>query len=93
MQRDLPQVPVDSTLYGDIKRFEVFSDGFIALHPENPRIIGDVRYANSPADLTPLWGIEFNLEMPDAHVAYRFYRDLGEEKRRRFFAMLFEGVD
>ncbi len=88
LEHDLPGLRVDSTLYRDIKRFELFSDGFVALHPENPRIVGDVRYANNPAGLKPLWGIEFDLAQPDEHVAYRFYRDLSGENRRRFLDML-----
>ena len=91
--RDLSRVPVNSILYNDIKRFETFSDGFVALHPENSSIIGDVRYANSPAGMKPLWGIEFDIEKPNEHVAYRFYRDLGPENRQRFLDMLFDAGD
>ncbi len=88
-QRDLPQLIAGSTLHQDIRRFDAFSNGYIAMHPDNPSIIGDVRYANSPDDLKPLWGIEFDVGKPDEHVAYRFYRDLGSQNRQRFLSMLF----
>ncbi len=89
-ENGLPGVPLGSTLYRDVKRFQTFSDGFIALHPDNPGIIGDVRYSNNPLGLTPLWGVEFDVARPDDHVAYRFYRDLRGENRRVFLDLLFD---
>ena len=93
VSRDFPGLAVDSTLFRDIKRFDAFSDGYIAFHSTNPGIIGDVRYANSPGDIKPLWGIEFDLAKPGEHVAYRFYRDVGERSRRSFLNMLFNSQD
>ena len=93
VSRDFPGLTVDSALFRDINRFAAFSDGYMALHPTNPRIIGDVRYANSPGDIKPLWGIEFDLAKPGEHAAYRFYRDLGEQNRRSFLNMLFHSQD
>ncbi|MBF0359075.1 MAG: metal-dependent hydrolase [Magnetococcales bacterium] len=70
----LTNLPKDSTLITDIYRFKHFSDGYIAYHPENSSIIGDVRYSLLPFGNTPLWGITVKADMPDNHVQFENYR-------------------
>ena len=90
----LDQVPKDSTLAKDISRFTAFSDGFVAIQPEHPDLLVDVRYSNLPTTVTPLWGIEMNLQNPDQHALYRIFRDVSKETRQKFLAYLMgEAID
>lgn len=88
INRDLPQLTSKMTVYRDIKRFAVFSDGFLAWHPERPNVLGDIRYAMLPTSVRPLWGIELNLEAPQEHVAFDTYRTMPDSERKAFLAML-----
>ena len=84
----LPGLDPDSRLANDIARFTRFSDGFVALHPQQPNVLGDVRYALLPNSATPLWGIELDLTQPDRHVAFLTFRQTDAALRRAFLAML-----
>lgn len=77
-----------SVLAQDIERFMRFSDGFIAQHPNDPSIIGDVRYAMLPTQLIPLWGIELDLAQQDRHARFRTFRQLDKATRQNFLDML-----
>ncbi len=88
VRRELPQLSPQSIVYQDIKRFEVFSDGFLAWHPELPDVIGDVRYAMLPTSIRPLWGIELNLDAPNEHVKFDNYRSMSDTEREAFISML-----
>ena len=79
---------VDSTLYNDILRFQDFSDGYTAFHPERQDIIGDVRYAMLPTSASPLWGIEFDANKPQQHARYQFYRNMTTTDKELFMSML-----
>jgi inner membrane protein len=87
-ERDLTALPPDSNALRDAARFAAFADGYTVTHPERPDVLGDVRYANSPNGLIPLWGIALNPDRPQEHGRYLFFRDLGREQRARFWAML-----
>jgi inner membrane protein len=86
-------IPVDSVLYNDIQRFNTFSDGYVAISPEHPGTLSDIRYSNLPTSLEPLWGIEFDPAVVDRHVAFAFYRDMSKANRDAFMAMLFNQRD
>jgi len=43
-----------------VKRFERFSDGYLARDPEQPDVLGDMRYSLEVAAFSPLWGIRLN---------------------------------
>lgn len=90
VNRDLPQLANQAVVYRDIQRFEFFSDGFLAWHPERPNVLGDVRYSMMPTSIRPLWGIELNLDAPDDHVTFNTYRDMSAAERKAFIAMLFD---
>lgn len=81
-------LPEDSVLAADIARFSRLSDGFIALHPERPWVLGDVRYAMLPNAVRPLWGIAMDPAEPDRHVEFRTFRDADAATRHAFWAML-----
>lgn len=88
----VPQLERDSVLYGDILRFERFSDGYLVQHPQRPDIIGDLRYSMQPDGLTPLWGIEVDVEQPQRHAPLHHFRSTDPELGRRFLRML-RGVE
>ncbi|TVR63159.1 MAG: metal-dependent hydrolase [Candidatus Competibacteraceae bacterium] len=84
----LPELDSDSRLSDDIARFTHFSNGFVALHPQQPDVLGDVRYALLPNSTVPLWGIELDLTQPDRHVAFLTFRQTDAALRRAFLTML-----
>ncbi len=82
--RDVPGLPPESILARDIQRFTALSDGYVAIHPQQPAVLIDVRYSNLPDSVLPLWGIEMDLTRPDQRPAERFYRDWSKETRAAF---------
>ncbi len=90
----LPALSADSTLYRDIERFIVFSDGYVAIHPDRTDVLGDVRYSMKPTSLVPLWGIEMDFDRPQSNVRWVVFRELSQAGRAEFRSMLLNrGVD
>ena len=77
-----------STLYQDVLRFERFSQSYLVVHPEQPDVIGDVRYAMLPNSVLPLWGVEIDTNDPGRHVTFRTFRRFGSKERQQFIDML-----
>ena len=46
--------PTGSVLHEDIQRFNYFSDGYLAWHPDKKNVLGDIRYALTPDSISPL---------------------------------------
>ncbi|MBX3615751.1 metal-dependent hydrolase [Nitrosomonas sp.] len=88
LERDLKRLPASSVLAQDIARFSHFSAGFLAIRPQQPDVLVDVRYSNLPTTTTPLWGIEINPEQPDQHAKYKLYRDSSSATREKFLKLL-----
>jgi inner membrane protein len=88
LERDLSTLPASSVLAADIARFSHFSAGLLAIRPEQPNVLVDVRYSNLPMTLAPLWGIEINPEQPDQHAKYALYRDSSSTTREKFLKLL-----
>lgn len=88
LERDLKGLPASSVLAQDIARFSHFSAGLLAIRPEQPNVLVDVRYSNLPTTIAPLWGIEINPEQPDQHAKYTLYRDSSRETRGKFLKLL-----
>ena len=88
MKDTFPNLDSNSTLAKDIKRFEYFSDGYVALHPKQSDILGDVRYAMSPLGLTPLWGITMDTSDVEQHVKYDAFRITSKAIRQQYIHML-----
>lgn len=82
------QLPADSVLQNDIRRFASFSDGYLAVHPQHSDIIIDVRYSNLAHSMLPLWGIRIDPLNPQKHAVYELYRDSSTQTRQAFIAML-----
>ena len=85
---DFASVPPDSTLGQDLRRFTNFSDGYLIQHPDQPDVLGDIRYAMLPDSDQPLWGIRIDPNRPDQHAEYVTFRDAGDELWSRFLRLL-----
>ena len=46
----------------DFRRFAWFSDGWVARAPDDPNVIGDVRYSLRTDTFDPVWGVRFHPE-------------------------------
>lgn len=89
LEKEFADLDKSSVLYRDLKRFEHFSDSYLAFHARDKNIIGDARYSILPNGINPLWGIEIDRDNPGQHAQYSFYRKNTEANRRVFYAMLF----
>lgn len=92
LSRDLPEISSVSVLHQDIRRFDVFSDGYLALHPDDPGLLGDVRYAMLPTIIRPLWGIRLDMRHPEVHAQFETSRRMSRQEIGRFIEML-RGAD
>lgn len=88
LPRDLPALSPASVLHQDIRRFEFFSDNYLALHPEDQGLLGDVRYAMLPTSTRPLWGIRLDLQHPEAHAQFETARRISRQEIEQFIGML-----
>lgn len=92
--RDFPWLPEDSQQAKDIERFRWFSDGYLAVSPDDSNLIMDVRYSYLPNRINAMWGIELERyyvdnDMADEHVRYVMNNGVSEETWRRFMEMVF----
>ena len=87
-ERHLEENLKDSVLYQDVVRFNTLIDGYLALHPSNNNLLGDLRYSLLPNSLEPLWAIRLNRSIPDKHVKYEFFRNTDKQTRQKFLDML-----
>lgn len=88
-ERDLPWLDPDSQQAKDLERFAWFSKGFLALDPNDPLRVVDMRYSLVPNEGTGMWSIGFTPDAArDAHVTIRPERDVSAPKRAKFWAML-----
>ena len=70
-QKDFPWLEAGSVQANDINRFSWFSDGYLAVHPQYPNRIIDVRYSLLPNRIDGLWMIELDPDKDsEAHVGY-----------------------
>jgi inner membrane protein len=86
--RDLPELDGNSLLARDIERFSRLADGYLVRDPGRATVLTDVRYSMLPTTITPMWGIDLDLDNPARHAAFRVYRDRPDDARERFTAML-----
>ena len=92
VQRDFPWLDPDTQQARDIERFAKFSAGYIAVDPDNPKRIADIRYSLLPQNLEPLWGIELSREAnPEQHVQYYTQRNGSREALPALLSMIAEG--
>ncbi len=58
--RDLPWLAPGSQQAEDLDRFGWYSDGWLALDPEDPNYVVDPRYASLPNRIEALWGLKLD---------------------------------
>lgn len=63
---DLTWLDPDSQQAADLDRFSWYSDGWLALDPEDPLYVVDARYASLPNRIDALWGLKLD---PGADVS------------------------
>ena len=91
VDEDFPWLEIDTQQARDVKRFSVFSDGFVALDPKHSNRIIDVRYSFVPNELSALFSIELRPEAGRAeHVRYYNHRKQARESLGRLWGMLIE---
>lgn len=83
-----PELPQNSKLRNDIKRFAYFSQDYIFLHPDYNNTIGDLRYGTLPYDYRALWGIQFDLEKPENHANFISLRNFDDNDYSEFWKMI-----
>jgi inner membrane protein len=90
--RDFPWLDSDSQQARDIERFAEFSAGYVALDPDNPNRIADIRYSLLPQNLEPLWGIELSRDAgTEQHVQYYTQRNGSREALPALLNMITKG--
>ena len=87
--RDLPWLDPASQQAKDIERFSWFSDGFVAVDPDRPNRIIDVRFSFVPNSVSALWSIELEPGAPaSAHVRYLTHREQVSESLDTLWQLL-----
>jgi inner membrane protein len=89
---NLREIAPGSVLARDIERFAHFSDGWLGWHPQQPGILGDLRYAMRPDAVSPLWGIVVDASKPDAHASFATFRRTGDESWQVLWRMIRNGT-
>ncbi|MBN3571855.1 metal-dependent hydrolase [Vibrio neptunius] len=91
LERDLPWLDTHSQQAKDLERFRRFSDGYLAIDPNDKLSVVDVRYSIVPNQFDPLWGIKLSPSAAkNVHAQYVTYRNTSSEARQRFWSMLFD---
>jgi len=88
--KDFPWIHKNSQHYIDIKKFSWFSNGYLAIHPSNPNVIGDIRYSIAPNSIYPLWGIEVSPNNDQEHIKSVNFRTKSMDQRTEFLKMLWD---
>lgn len=89
--KNLPGIPDGSVLAHDIERFAHFSDQWLAWHPQENQVLGDLRYALRPDSIAPLWGISVDPEQPDQHVDFLTFRRTRSDSWKVLWQMIWQG--
>jgi inner membrane protein len=87
----ISSVPNDSVLARDIQRFAHFSDNWLAWHPQQPGVLGDLRYALRPDTIEPLWGISVDFTKPEQHVDFLTFRRTRSDSWQVLWQMIRHG--
>lgn len=88
LHRDLTWAPPTSRAHRDAERFSHFANGYLALSPDNPYFLGDIRYAMLPTRIEALWGIQLDPANPQKPPLYQTRRSLAPAVRDSFMTML-----
>ncbi len=83
----LAELPPGSRLAKDLQRYERLADAYLVRHPEDPGLIGDLRFAMLPNALQPLWGVRIDGDASDPARQVHL-RELSPAQRQSFLRML-----
>jgi len=87
--RDFSWLDLGSQQAIDIGRFAHFSNGYLAVDPNNPMRIMDVRYSIVPNQINPLWSIQLSpYANKEEHVQYVVERESTDDSRGLFYKMI-----
>ena len=94
VKRDFPWLPEASQQAKDIERFRWFSDGYLAVNPDNENMIMDMRYSFLPNRIDAMWGIELDKQLIEAgvldtHVLYKIKSGADKETVKEYMDMIF----
>jgi inner membrane protein len=89
-QQAFSRLEKDGRLYRDIERFHRFASGYLVWHPEEPGVIGDVRYAMLPNEIAPIWGIRLppDWQSGGGSISFEHFRRTDAETRQGFLDMV-----
>ena len=91
IQSSFPWLMIKSQQAKDIERFKWFSNGYIAINPENKNQILDIRYSRIPNKIGGLWGIELDKNKDNSkHVIYITNRNISKDRLNILKEMLFK---
>ena len=89
-QNAFPWLMLKSQQAKDIERFRWFSNGYIAINPNNKNQILDIRYSTLPNEIGGLWGIELSKEKANnSHVKYITNRTISKKRFKILTELLF----
>ncbi|MEM8769872.1 MAG: metal-dependent hydrolase [Pseudomonadota bacterium] len=80
LPQDLPWLDKRQRQADDLERFRWYSDDWLALDPEEPHTVVDVRYSSVPNQLGALWGLQLD---PAAAATDRARYLVFEDRRTR----------
>lgn len=85
---DLPAaVRGDARTLEGFRVFRWFTDGWVARHPREPEVIGDLRYGPTLATTLPLWGIRLHPDRAEHVSAWRWKGDFSDTVLRRWHGL------
>ncbi|MCA9635097.1 MAG: metal-dependent hydrolase [Myxococcales bacterium] len=86
---ELPAIAADPETRRAFELFAWFSDGWLARDPDDPTLIGDLRYALAPGDARGMWGLRLR---PGGDPAVTWESGRGRERLDlgRAWTILFE---
>lgn len=89
IERDLPWLDPQSQQARDIGRFRWFSKGYVALDPDRPDRVIDIRYSLLPNEINALWSIELDPQAsPREHADYSTHRGDSREALPRLWRLI-----
>lgn len=90
LQRHFPWLAPDTQQAADVERFRRISDDFLAVTPDAPERIVDMRYSMVPNEISGFWAIVLDSGAPaDRHVGFVTTRQNASEQLPRLVDMLF----
>ncbi len=89
LDRDLPWLDPESQQARDLERFRWYSDGWLAVDPEDPDYVVDVRYAALPNRIEALWGLRLDPQAADsAHSSWHVVRSRRSDDLSQLIGLL-----